>query len=74
MFTRKDRDTVAALEGAVARLVKVVSDQNTQLEQLRADLNEALDRAAENDAESRLQAGISNIMSFTGAPKRGDGK
>lgn len=74
MFTKRDRAILIALEQTLSRLVTVVSTQNSQLDTIRAELNDVLDTAGASDMDARLQEGINNIMAFTGAPKRGESK
>ena len=69
MFTKEDRATLNSLADTVARLVAAASEQNEQISKISSQLDEAL----ENTGVDLVQSGISSIMNFTGAPRKGDG-
>ena len=69
MFTKEDRETINSIAYTVARLVAAVSEQNEQISKISSKLDEAL----ENTGVDLVQRGISSIMNFTGAPRKGDG-
>ncbi len=79
MYMKKDREALDAVLTAVSRLVMVENERletlneiSDGLERLRVDVLSALDAAAFAEADAKLAEGISSIMNFTGAPKRGD--
>ncbi len=72
VYTKKDRADLSALLEAVSRLTVAILQQNQLLEQMDKKLDAVLDAEHDLDFSDLLETGLNNILSYTGAAKRGE--